>query len=313
MKTNGKLRNLLEEFLEHRKALKASVHTIAGLRSAGGLFLDFLEKSLEVKAADRLYKKHIGIYQKYMSEYITAKGYPLKASSINSRVKSTRAFLDWLFENDFITRRLSRDLQYVKISRFLPGSVLTHREVRKLIRQIDTSGPAGIRDRAVVEILYSTGVRIGELCSLEIRNVDLENSMMKVFGKGRRERMVPIGKTAVRWLKNYILGIRPFQQRTAKHTQTVFLNSRGKPLQQRSVREAIHRYSRKAAIETNVTPHTFRRSCTTEMLKNNANIYHVKELLGHKTLDTLRHYAKLNIADLKKTHTKYHPREKDRF
>jgi len=305
-----KLRDILQELLEYRKDLKTSEFTIENLRSNISLFLKYIEENLEITTVDQLKRKDLKIYQKYLSECTSSRGYPLKATSINSRIKGIRAFLEYLSKNDYIPKRLTEHISYVKVNSFLPSSVLTHKEIRKLVHQIDTTSTLGIRNRTIIELLYSTGIRIGELCSLRLTYIDFDLGIMKVFGKGSKERMVPVGKTALKWLQNYIRGVRPFQINIEK-SDAVFLSSIGKPISQRSIREAIHTYATKAKIQINVTPHTFRRSCTTEMLKSNANIYHVKELLGHETLDTLQHYAKLTITDLKKTHAKCHPREKE--
>jgi site-specific recombinase XerD len=161
----------------------------------------------------------------------------------------------------------------------------------------------------MLELLYSTGIRAGELLGLEVAHLDLKNSTAMVTGKGNKQRIVPIGKTALRYTQNYLTAVRPFMQRD-KTEQALFLNADGKRLAYQALRRLIHRYAKDANIKINTTPHTFRRSCTTELLRANANMYHVKELLGHESLDTLKHYARLTINDLRATHKKCHPREK---
>jgi len=188
--------------------------------------------------------------------------------------------------------------------------VLTHAQVRRLLRQIDTTTAQGIRDRAALELLYSSGIRIGEMEGLKVSDVDMDRCVAKVCGKGRKERYVPIGKTALRWLLTYIRGVRPFLLQSQK-TPILFLNGRGAPWTAHDARLRIHDYAKRARLEVAVTPHTFRRSCTTELIKGNANLYHVKELLGHEKLDTLHHYTRLDITDLQRTHARCHPREKE--
>ena len=133
---------------------------------------------------------------------------------------------------------------------------------------------------------------------------------MKINGKGGKERVVPIGKTAIRYLETYVKGIRPFIPGHT-HTRSVFLNPSGNPYHPRSIQRMVQAYRKKFNIDIHLTPHTFRRSCTTELIKSKANIYHVKELLGHEGLRSLQPYINLAIDDLKKTHAKYHPRERD--
>lgn len=299
----------LDEMLEYRRNLNASEYTLRNIRSIVKRFILYLFGSFNVITSEGLRISHMESYLAHLSEYRTKEGLPLKPASINSRIKWTRAFLDYLFKHKYITSRLSDHLEYVKEPQFLPCSILTHRDVKKIIRRIDVGTQKGIRDRAAIEVLYSAGLRISELCSLKLEDIDLEFGVMKVIGKGQKERMVPVGKTALRHLTTYIRAVRPFLD--TKHSRYVFLNAKGGMISQDSLRERIHDCAEKAKIEVNVTPHTFRRSCATEMIKSNANIYHVKELLGHETLSTLRHYAKLNINDLKKTHEKCHPRERD--
>ena len=179
-----------------------------------------------------------------------------------------------------------------------------------MLDRIPSSSSAGVRDRAMLELLYTSGIRSAELLGLDVGRVDFRNRTALVNGKGNKERVVPIGKTAVRLLESYVRAVRPYML-TDRGEQALFVDADGKRLAYHSLRRIVHRRAEQAGIEINVTPHTFRRSCATEMLRSGANMYHVKELLGHESLETLRHYAKLTITDLKRTHHRCHPREKD--
>ena len=130
------------------------------------------------------------------------------------------------------------------------------------------------------------------------------------MGKGRKERMVPIGATALGYLEGYLKAIRPAVQQDGDE-KALFVDGEGRRFPYYTFRRLIHACARKAGLAIRVTPHTFRRSCTTELLRGGANMYHVKELLGHESLETLKHYARLTITDLKKTHAQCHPRERD--
>ncbi len=306
------LRQILQELLEHQQALDYSHHTIEGTRSNVKFFLDWLDDKHGISDPGVLRSDHLHDYQKHLGVYITRRGLPLKPSATNSKIKGLRRLLEFMYDRSHITRRLSHDIHYIREPQLLPTSVLSHKQVKKLFRQIDTSSQEGMRDLAAIELLYSTGIRIGELSTLRVEDIDLDASAMKVFGKGRKERMVPIGKTALKHLTSYMRGIRQFlAARCNQDYREVFLNNRGRPLLGYALRESIHAYAKSADIDINVTPHTFRRSCTSEMVKGNANLYHVKELLGHESLNTLKHYTKLHISDLQLTHKKCHPREKD--
>ena len=134
---------------------------------------------------------------------------------------------------------------------------------------------------------------------------------MTVFGKGSKERIVPIGKTALRFLETYMKAIRPFLLKDGEK-KALFLNNSGTRLMRYTLGLIVNKYYGEAKLDVKVTPHTFRRSCTTELIRSEANLYHVKELLGHESLSTVKHYAKLTITDLKRTHARCHPREKDK-
>ena len=304
------LSDLAGDLADHYEALQSSPHTIIRLKSALRLFIAYMEEHHGVTTADAVTLDHVDAFQAHLSQRFTAKGLPWKPASINTVIKAVRPFLDYLHEHGYLTRPLAKHLEYIREPHLLPHSVLTHAQVRKLIRKIDTTTPGGVMDRAVIELLYTSGIRVGELELLTLPDVDLENGVARVMGKGRKERFVPIGKTALKWLTSYIKGVRPYMLR-GNQTNAVFVNANGQPLKQDRVRARVHEYAGQLDFDIPVTPHTFRRSCTSEMIKGNANLYHVKQLLGHKSFETLNHYAKLDITDLRKTHERCHPREKE--
>ena len=260
-------------------------------------------------AADALRQRHLIAWQQYLAERPGRGGAPLKPRSINKRLETARGFLSFLASQGYVQSTLADTLQYVRQPKLLPGSVLEHAQVRKLLSRIPTTDACGHRDRAMLELLYSSGIRVGELLGLDVHDIDPRNATMRVTGKADKERIVPIGRTALRYLDSYRLAVRPFLLRD-RSEKALFLDAHGGRLAYHRVLRIVHRYARLAGLAVNVTPHTFRRSCTTELIRSGANMYHVKELLGHESLDTLKHYAKLTIADLKKTHAKHHPRER---
>ena len=274
------------------------------------LFLEYLAERHRVTTADALTIMHVHAFQAHLSERLTRNGLPLRPATINTIVKAVRVFLDLLHEYGYINRPLARHLAYIREPQLLPRSVLAHAQVRQLLRKIDTGTPTGIRDRAAIELLYSSGIRVGELEGLTLTDLDLERGVAGVIGKGKKERFVPIGKTALKWLISYIRGVRPYLAK-GQNTKAVFLTDHGAALPQHAMRQRVREYASYLGLDIPITPHTFRRSCTSEMIKSNANLYHVKQLLGHNSFETLNHYAKLDITDLQKTHERCHPREKD--
>jgi len=304
------LTDLAGELAKQYEALQSSPHTLIRLKAALRLFIAYLEDHHNVTSADALTLEQVHSFQAHLSQRFTAKGLPWKPASINTVIKAVRPFLEFLYELGYITRNLAKHLRYIREPHLLPHSVLTHAQVRLLMRKIDTGTPTGVMDRAAIELLYSSGIRVGELEGLALTDLDLERGVARVIGKGKKERFVPIGKTALKWLTSYIRGVRPYMLRGAA-TNAVFVNADGKPLRQDRIRSRIHEYAAGLELAISVTPHTFRRSCTSEMIKGNANLYHVKQLLGHKSFETLNHYAKLDITDLRKTHERCHPRERE--
>ena len=304
------LRDLLDEYIEYRKGLNYSPRSLEEYYYDCVKFIKHVESKFGTETASGLRRSHIFSYQKSLYERKNAKGLPLVPRSLNKNLSSVRNFLNHLSEKGYVLKSLPDALKPVKEPSFLPLGALKHAEIKKALGKIDISTPGGYRDRTVLEILYSTGIRASELSGLNIGSVDLENSTLTVFGKGRKERMVPVGKTALRFLETYLKAVRPFLLKDGEK-RALFLNNSGTRLMRYTLRLTVRKYYGKANFDINVTPHTFRRSCTTELIRADANLYHVKELLGHETLSTVKHYAKLTINDLKRTHAKCHPREKD--
>ena len=296
------------ELLAWRAARGESPRTLATVRNSLKLFGRWLLAHYGVDTADRLARRHVHAYQTHLAAHLTRKGLPMKPGSVNNRIKAVRSLFGFMKLRGYHPADLRLDIGYVKEPSTLPTSVLDHAQVRRLLRGIATTTPEGWRDRAILELLYSSGVRSGELVRLTLDDIDLENGMLKVHGKGGKERMVPIGRTARRYLENYIRAVRPFRP-GSQAERAVFLNRIGRPLSWQNLNVIVHSHA--DGLEQRVTSHTFRRSCTTELIRNDANLYHVKDMLGHESIDTLKPYIKLTIADLLKTHAKCHPREHD--
>ena len=264
-------------------------------------FCEFIESRYGINNPDAITQEAVKLYGIFLSQGKTAKGLPYKAGYQNQQRLAIRSFLKYLHKS-----RLKESLPLVKEPSFLPTSVLSHEEALKLLNGIATDSSLGFRDRTMLELLYSSGIRVSELTGLDTGDINLKEKTAKVFGKGQKERMVVFGESACTYLENYLKAIRPFLN--TQNKQAVFLSFRGKRLCPHNVRSIVGKWAEKAELK-NVTPHTFRRSCTTELVRANANLYHIKELLGHESLDTLKSYTKLNVRDLKNMLEKFHPRK----
>ena len=189
--------------------------------------------------------------------------------------------------------------------------VLTVEEMQRLLNQPNLSLRSQIRDRAIMEVLYSTAIRLNELLALQVYHVDLADKVLFIKkGKGRRQRVVPLGKQAVKFLKEYLVNIRPRWIKRYRQERRLFLNNRGRAISGANIRFFIRVYRLAAGIKKPVSPHTFRRSCATHLMRQGADIRYVQELLGHVSLKTTQVYAQAAAVDVKQTHAKTHPNRK---
>ena len=188
------------------------------------------------------------------------------------------------------------------------GPVLTIEEVQKLLEQPNTSLKTGIRDRAIMEVLYATAIRLDELLSLEVYHADFKDKVLYIRkAKGHKQRVVPLGKTGALWLREYLEKIRPHYAKKNPRQRRLWLNHHGRPMNAGSIRAALRTYRRQAGIEKPVSPHTFRRTCATHLLQQGADIRYIQQLLGHKSLATTQGYTKVMPVEVKQTHNRTHP------
>jgi integrase/recombinase XerD len=304
------LKDLSAAFLAHEADRRFSSCTLRNHRCTLNAFVGWLF-ARGVRTADLLLKEHLELWIRHLNAHRTRRGQPLQPQSLNLHILATKRFLAYLTVRGFVPGHLPNALQCVKAPSLLPQSVLTHAQVRAFLLGLQTGTLEGCRNRAMLELLYSSGLRASELLGMDILNVNLAHALATVTGKGKKQRVVPFGRTALRCLESYMKAIRPFMLRCSEE-QALFLDRHGRRLGYHALSQIIKACARRSGLAgAHVTAHTFRRSCATELLRGGANMYHVKDLLGHESLTTLRHYARLTIVDLKKTHERCHPREQD--
>jgi integrase/recombinase XerD len=188
------------------------------------------------------------------------------------------------------------------------GPVLTMAEVKKLLQQPNLSLKTHIRDRAMMEVLYSTAIRLDELLHLEVYHADFKDKVLYVRkGKGNKQRVVPLGNHAIQYLREYLEKVRPFYARKNPKERKIFLLNTGLAMTPHSVRGILFKYRKQAGIKKSASPHTMRRSCATHLLQNGADIRYIQKLLGHRHLSTTQTYTKIMPVDVKKTHEATHP------
>jgi integrase/recombinase XerD len=248
----------------------------------------------------------------YRRETPNSRGKKDRPRTLNTHLMALRRFLQFLAWEGAVMPSLVQAVEYVKEPKTLPRDIPTDAEVHRMLATADTTRTTGFRDRAILEALYSTGIRRQELIDLTVGDVDLSEGYLRVErGKGGKARVVPLGRVAGDWVRRYLLAIRPELVRGKPDPGWLFVTKSGGKLDGESVRQTVLRAAARAGIGKKLGPHAFRRACATEMIRRNANPWHVKELLGHEDFRSLDVYTKLTILDLKAAHRKFHPRESE--
>lgn len=230
-------------------------------------------------------------------------------SSIARKLAALRSFFRYLYREGKIPSNPARLVQTPRLAQKTPR-FLSVQEVETILELPDPAAERGVRDRAILELLYASGVRISELVQLNLEDLSLSQRLMKVRGKGRQERIVPFGEKARRAVEDYgaVRGSLLRRQRSAREPNALFLNLRGGRLSARSVERNLSEYIRKSALLLDVHPHLFRHSFATHLLNNGADLRAIQELLGHASLSTTQRYTHLSIAELVKVYRASHPR-----
>jgi len=236
----------------------------------------------------------------------------LLSSSIRRNVSSIRMFFRYLAGEEIIERDPAENIEVPRMERRLP-SVLEIHEVEKILSIPDLSKPKGIRDRSMLEFLYATGVRVSELITIKQSDIIVEEKIVKIFGKGAKERIVPIGETALFFMEEYLNKVRPKLSMRGFGGNTLFLSMHGRVLTRVAVWKIIKCYVAIAGIRKNVTPHTFRHSFATHLLEGGANLRAVQEMLGHSDISTTQIYTHIDREYLKEVIQTFHPREREDF
>ena len=231
-----------------------------------------------------------------------------------ARLSVVRSFFRYLVKSDVLLYDPSAGLELPKRKGILPRSILSKQEVARLLAAPDATTPLGLRDRAMIEVLYSTGIRNAELRALQVYDLDLERGLLRVNeGKNAKDRVVPLGEVACTWLREYLGEARPrllAGHRDAGGEPTVFLSKNGKRLVPLGVLYPLKKHARKAGIERVVTPHTLRHTFATHLLAGHADIRHIQAMLGHASVATTQIYTRVEVTDLKAVHRRCHPRER---
>lgn len=291
-----------KEYLKMKNYSKASIDSyfLCTMR-----FILWMENHLK-KRVKEVTKEDILEYNLYLKQ----KNY--KANTLECYVTKVRGFFQWLEDELYILINPCENLMIPKAEQPAPV-VLTEKEVNKILEQPNAATKWGIRDRAMLEVLYSTGIRLNELHNLSIFDIDTQSGFLRVTkGKGSKDRFAPLTRAACYWLNQYINHARPYFAKNRPRENALFVGRWGKRINKLIVVRLIKQYAQSAGIKKNVVAHTFRHTFATHMLDNNSDIFTVQKLLGHACIDTTQRYTKVDPKQIKQTHEQLHPREQEK-
>ena len=290
---NTALLNAFKFYLQVEKGL--SENTISNYLSDIKEFIDYKKKKLEDYNADDIL------------DFLSAlSDLGIKNSSIARKRSSLKAIFDFLAE-DFEKIIINFDLiPSVKFKRNFPD-VLSEREMFKLLDAIDTSSVLGYRNKAIIELMYASGLRVSELINLSVHDVNWTEKVIRIFGKGNKLRVVPVADISLDFVKKYYTLYRPLLLKT-KQTDILFLNKFGDKLSRMGIWKMLKKEAIKAKIKNKISPHTIRHSFATHLLERGANLRVIQILLGHESINTTQIYTNIDTKYIIKQHKKYHPR-----
>ena len=300
------MNELVDGFLRYLSVEKdCSDHTISAYRRDLKDFYVFV-KTINSVPASRKKMPDEHIIRRYLAG-LQEKG--LARTSVLRKIASLRSFFNYMVREDFIKDSPMTGILSPKSRRKLPD-ILGVKEITSLLESISDNDLGALRDRAILEILYSSGIRVRELTGMDINRVDFSAKFMRVLGKGKKERLVPIGDPAIKSLKRYLQTRMTVRNNKVKDADrnALFQNLKGGRLTPRSVERILKKYQIRSGVMKSITPHTLRHSFATHMLDGGADLRCVQELLGHKNLSTTQIYTHLTTERLKQIYEKAHPR-----
>jgi integrase/recombinase XerC len=299
--SEGTIRGATERWLRGLAAERdLSPNTVSAYRSDLAQFAEFAGRA-GVQRLEQIDRRLLRRFVAGLSEKRYAR------RSIARKASAVRSLLTWAMKTGLLETHPAHDLGTPKLDRPLP-KVLRADEVAHLLELPPADDAEGARDRAVLELLYGSGLRVGELCGLDVDDLDLRSGRVRVTGKGRKQRQLPVGEAAARALTTYIEEARPtLLGRSARPDHALFLNARGMRLQRRSVRRILERYLGADGGRV-VGPHALRHSFATHLLDNGADLRSVQELLGHENLATTQIYTHVSTERLRAVYEQSHPR-----
>ena len=303
--------DLIKKFIDYLKSNRGySDHTIRNYQIDLKQFLDFLTE--EAGSGERALAGGdlASIDFRVIREYLGHLHGGYKKSTIARKLSAIRSFFYFLERRGLGKDNPAADVPTPKLGKYIP-SYLPVDEMFRLLDGPDRESPLGLRDLAILEVLYSCGIRVSELAGLNLERIDFDRRLVKVLGKGNKERIVPIGQYALKAIEDYMEATLPLRKRTGGGTpdSPLFINFRGGRLSTRSIARIIKKYEGKQGLMTEITPHGLRHSFATHLLDGGADLRSVQELLGHASLSTTQKYTHVSLDRLMAIYDKSHPRK----
>ena len=306
MPLENTLIKMLNLYLEWMLSTGYSEVTVESRRREINKFLLWLEER-SITGFQEVSKQIIERYRRYIYHWRKKDGKPLSIRTQSLCLVALRGFFKWLSKNNYILYNPASDLELPKVGYQLPRHVLTIDEVEAVINCVDLKSPLGLRDRAILEMFYSTGIRRRELSRLKLDDVELKRGILNIReGKWKKDRFVPIGERALLWIDKYIQELRP-ELVVEPDEGILFLNRKGEAIHYKYLTWLVSHYIEASGIGKKGSCHLFRHTMATLMLEGGADIRYVQEMLGHAKLETTQIYTRVAITKLKEIHARTHP------
>jgi integrase/recombinase XerD len=308
LKNPTKMEKMIRRYLDWIATRGYSVTTVKGRRYDLGYFKQWCEDR-DINNPQEVSRAVLERYQSYLhySQNKTKTNQKLSTRTQHLRLNTLKGFFQWLSKYNHIPGNPASEIVLPKLGKRLPRAVLTIREIEKVLNGIDIKSPLGLRDRAILETLYSTGIRRMELCNLKNPDLNLEEGFVMVReGKNNKDRVVPIGERAIAWLDKYLWESRPLLAPDPDYGM-VFLTIHGKPIKPKHLTTLTNKYVKLAGLGKTGSCHIFRHTMATLMLDGGADIRYIQEMLGHARLETTQVYTSVSKKKLKEVHKKTHP------
>jgi integrase/recombinase XerD len=299
--------SLLKAFDEFLSVTYISERTIRTYRQYARVFKDFLAKN-GIEDIRYLTSKMVFDYQVSLASKNEYNSKTLCIKTQCLRMTVVIVFLRFLHKHGYTVADLGSHIQLPRIPRSLPKTILSRREMLKILEQPKDNDIFEIRDKAILELLYSCGIRNTEMRTMTIYSTDISSGYVRVMGKGHKERVIPVGAVACKYIKLYLEKARP--QLCKGDTDTLFLSKSGRMLTEDFPADIARKYCKRAGVKKDINAHCLRHTFATHMLRYGANIRVIQTMLGHESLETTQIYTHVEISDLKKVHSRTHPREK---